>query len=136
MKYGPWCLGACLLGVVLMAASWIWGSYVGSSAMWSEEEAKTLAASAARFHAAAHERMHGPNDSHGHAHSHVHLASLSASSKEAEYHAAEADWKLHMQERDAAIAWRDFWERVLFGGGVVAVIAGGIGYLALRNQAD
>lgn len=124
MKYTGYCLGLCAVGLVLVVLGLLWTNVVGNPTVWSEAQALTFNEVSATYHQAAHEAM----DHHGHAHE--------PSSASANLEAAKKAWEEQMQARDAAIARRDFWKTLLFGGGMSAILIGGAGYLIARNVAD
>lgn len=124
MKYTPYCLVLCGIGLVLVLAGLAWSRSVGNQMAWTEAQAVKFNEVSAAYHNAAH--SHGAGHGHDHGHSHGEASS-------AELAAAKAAWEDQMKQRDEAIAWRDFWKKVLYGGGMGAIVLGGIGYLVVKN---
>lgn len=124
MKYTSPCLALCAVGLVLIVAGLLWSQSLGNRAVWSEAQAVKFNEASARYHQAAHSAMHGSDAHDGHNHEDESADELAA---------AKAAWEAQMQERDNAIARRDFWRKVLLGGGMLAIILGGGGYLIVKN---
>jgi hypothetical protein len=129
MKYTSVCLGLCALGAVLMIAGWTWQDVLGDQVVWTEEQAQKLNEASANFHQVAH--AHGDQQAHHHGHAHAHSH---ARVTDDDLAAAKNAWREQMEERDAAIAWRDFWRAALLRGGMAAIMLGGCGYLLMKNQ--
>jgi hypothetical protein len=128
MKYSPWLLIACGVGVVLLVAGLMLGSQTGvvARSTWTEEDAKKFNQVSATFHQVAH--SHGDAKlEHNHGHSHGPAAT------EAEYEKAKADWQEQMVKRDAAIAWRDRVKALLKYNGIALISIGGVGFLIVKN---
>ncbi len=125
MKYTPYCLALCGVGLVLVIAGMAWSQSVGNKMAWTEAQAVKFNEVSATYHSAAH--AHGAMD-HGHDHGHSH-----ENTSAAELAAAKAAWEAQMKQRDDAIAWRDLWKKVLLGSGMAAIMLGGAGYLVVKN---
>jgi hypothetical protein len=131
MKYSPWLLTICAVGIVLLIAGMMLGRETGAFARssWTEEDAKKFNEVSATFHQVAH--AHGDAQL-GHDHAHSHGASEKTATQ-AEFDKAKADWQEQMKLRDAAIAWRDRVKAILKYSGVVLISLGGVGFLIVKN---
>ena len=49
---------------------------------------------------------------------------------------ARDEWNTRMKDLERANNWVVLWTRILFGGGVLAVIAGGLGYFCAKQMEE
>jgi hypothetical protein len=134
MKYSPWLLILCALGLVLFIAGLMFGSPEGMAARsaWTEEKAKKFNEASASFHQIAH--AHGDAQlAHQHGHSH---GADDKTPTEAEYQKAKADWEEQKRLRDGAIAWRERLKMILKSTGVALLAIGGVGFLIVKNVVE
>ena len=124
MKYELLSLGLCGIGLMLVIAGSMWVNTIGDRMAWTEQQAVKFNEVSAAFHQAAH------------AYGNMHPGHKEDSVSAAELAAAKTAWEEQMKARDDAIAWRDLWKKVLYGGGMGAIVLGGMGYLVAKNAAE
>lgn len=126
MKATAVCLGICAVGVLLIVAGLVWTNVIGDRMSWTEEQAIQFNQVSVTYHQAAH-----AHSDHGHDHAHDH-----GDHADTDLAQAKAAWQQKMSERDAAIGRRDFWKRFFLGGGMLAIMLGGAGYLIVKNVTE
>jgi hypothetical protein len=120
------CLIACVVGVTLLVASWIWKTQVGDRVVWSEKQAEALTASASRLHQMTYEHA---DTKKAQANPQLHSSSQRQVS-DGELAMARDEYETRQKSLDSARNRALFWNRVLFGAGVLFVIGGGLGISA------
>jgi hypothetical protein len=130
MKPTLFCLICCALGVLLVAASYVWQGGVGNRVFRSEADAQALADSAARLHQMTYE----------HAEAKESMGKLDSSKQrsvsDAELAAISDEYKSRQRELDQARDSVAFGSQLLWGLGALFVAGGGIGYLVVKNLAE
>ncbi len=123
------CLVACLIGIVMMGASWYWTNTLGGQVAWSEEDAQQYVNVASKLHQTTYEHAAAQNKQGV-------LGSMNRDVADGELAAAKDAWETQRQKRDDAINFRKFWGNVLFGVGILGILGGGIGYLVMGGMSD
>jgi hypothetical protein len=122
MKWIGLLLTFAVIGVLLIALSFLWPCLVRTDMVWGDPQAREHARAAAELHQLAHERAHATESNHRHD-----AESLAA---------ARRRYERSQAELQAARSFRRRPTTLLRWAGVVCCLAGGVGYWVLRAAAD
>jgi hypothetical protein len=126
---------AIVLGLFLFLLSFLWPWMVGTSTVWSEEQAEEYAHAAADLHAKLHEQVHA-DDGHGGHEGHGHAAGEHEPAVPGSLEAAKARFEESKAGLGHARSVRRGPARFFRWAGVLCFVLGVAGYFVVRGSTD
>lgn len=122
-------LGVSVLGLVLLAAAFVWQTQIGNQAVWSEQQAQALRDAGTRYHQMTYEHASSRN-----AQKTLH-SEMQRQVTTGELNAARDAYETQKRALEKAEQRVSFWSNVLWITGVIAAVSGGAAFLLARNVA-